>query len=163
MVKHTQTIRRQQPTNCLNVFDHFVGLALEGLNNRATQNKLTQHLCEIFRTKRTTSYPSFSSVTLHLWAEWIYHSHIQNFDLLMPQNLFQKLGISHYISLCIFPANIYLLKGNNRNTRKRCEICSKLTIKTQERRHWRRSGIFIVNFEHILHLFLVFLLLTLNK
>ena len=31
MVKHTQTIRRQQPTNCLTVFDHFVGLALEGL------------------------------------------------------------------------------------------------------------------------------------
>ena len=24
MVKHTQTIRRQQPTNCLRVFDHFL-------------------------------------------------------------------------------------------------------------------------------------------
>ena len=28
------------------------------------------------------------------------------------------------------PAGIYLLKVNNRNTRTRCEICSKLTIKT---------------------------------
>ena len=27
---------------------------------------------------------------------------------------------------------------------------------------WRRSGVFIVNFEHILHLVLVFLLLNLN-
>ena len=27
------------------------------------------------------------------------------------------------------PAGIYLLKVNNRNTRTRCEICSKLTIK----------------------------------
>ena len=27
MVKHTQTIRQQQPTNCLSMFDHFVGLA----------------------------------------------------------------------------------------------------------------------------------------
>ena len=27
-----------------------------------------------------------------------------------------------------------LFKVNNRNTRKRCEICSKLTIKTPERR-----------------------------
>ena len=27
------------------------------------------------------------------------------------------------------PASIYLLKVNNRNIRKRCEICSKLTIK----------------------------------
>ena len=43
------------------------------------------------------------------------------------------------------------------NTRTRCEICSKLTIKTPERRQWRRSGVFIVNFEHISHLVLVFL------
>ena len=33
------------------------------------------------------------------------------------------------------PANIYLFKVNNRSTRKKCEICSKLTIKTPERRH----------------------------
>ena len=31
MVKHIETIRRQQPTNCLSVFDHFVVLALKGL------------------------------------------------------------------------------------------------------------------------------------
>ena len=31
MVKYTQTIRRQKPTNCLSVFDHFVGLALKEL------------------------------------------------------------------------------------------------------------------------------------
>ena len=31
MVKHTQTIRRQQPTSCLSLFDYFVGLALERL------------------------------------------------------------------------------------------------------------------------------------
>ena len=31
MVKHTQTIRRQIPTNYLTVFDHFVGLVLKGL------------------------------------------------------------------------------------------------------------------------------------
>ena len=30
------------------------------------------------------------------------------------------------------PANIYLLKVKNRSARKRCEICSKLTIKTLE-------------------------------
>ena len=41
-----------------------------------------------------------------------------------------------------------------------CKICSKLTIKTPDRRQWRRSGVLIVNFENILHL--VFLLLTLN-
>ena len=30
----------------------------------------------------------------------------------------------------IFPAGIYLLKINNRNSKTRCEICFKLTIKT---------------------------------
>ena len=76
--------------------------------------------------------------------------------------------------------NIYLFKVNNRNRkRKWSEICSNLTTKTPERRQWRRSGIFIVNFEDIshvndvvlvfllltlkTHLFLVFLLFTLNK
>ena len=48
-------------------------------------------------------------------------------------------------------------------TRKRCEICSELTIKTPERRHWCRSSVFIVNFEHISHFFVMFLVLTLNK
>ena len=33
-----------------------------------------------------------------------------------------------------------------------CETCSKLTIKSPKRRHWRRFGGFIVNFEHISHL-----------
>ena len=31
MVKHAQSIRRQLRTNCLSVFDHFVGLVLKGL------------------------------------------------------------------------------------------------------------------------------------
>ena len=31
MAEHTQTIRWQQPTNCLSVFDHRVGLALQEL------------------------------------------------------------------------------------------------------------------------------------
>ena len=42
-------------------------------------------------------------------------------------------------------------------------MCSELTIKTPERRQWRRSGVFIVNFELISHFFLVFIFLTLNK
>ena len=56
------------------------------------------------------------------------------------------------------PAGIYLLKVRNRKTRARCEICSKLTIKTSVQRQWLCSGVFIVNFEHISYLVLVFLL-----
>ena len=55
-------------------------------------------------------------------------------------------------------AGIYLLKVNNRKTKTRYKMCSKLTIKTPERR--RHSGAFVVNFEHVGHH--VFLLLTLN-
>ena len=32
MLKHTQTISQQQPTNSLSVFKHFMRLALNGLN-----------------------------------------------------------------------------------------------------------------------------------
>ena len=59
----------------------------------------------------------------------------------------------------------YMFKVNKKNKKNRtkCEICSKLTIKTPDQRNWRRSGVFIVNFEHILQLILVFLLLTLSR
>ena len=40
------------------------------------------------------------------------------------------------------PANIYLLKVINRNYRKICEMCSKLTIKTLERGQLSRPGVF---------------------
>ena len=35
-----------------------------------------------------------------------------------------------------YQVNIYLSKVKNKNTGKKCEICSKLTIKTLEERHW---------------------------
>ena len=41
-----------------------------------------------------------------------------------------------------------------------CEVCSKLAIKTPERRHLCRV---FINFEQISHIVLVFPLLTLNK
>ena len=85
------------------------------------------------------------------------------------------LVINLILSYSSFPTNIYLFKVNDRNSRiscgicwklikksserrllkvngrnrKRFEICSKLTIKTRERRHWHLSGFFIVNSEHI--------------
>ena len=64
--------------------------------------------------------------------------------------------VHNYQPLSTFPAGIYLLKVNNSNTRTRCEICSKLTIKTPE------PGVFIADSEHVSHLAPVFLLLTLN-
>ena len=43
MVKHTQLICRLLPTNCLSVFEHFVGLVFKGLNS----NIVYQLLCEL--------------------------------------------------------------------------------------------------------------------
>ena len=60
------------------------------------------------------------------------------------------------------PVGNCLLKINNKKTITKCEICSKLTIKTPEPRHWRLSGVFNINFDFISHLILMFLLLTVN-
>ena len=56
------------------------------------------------------------------------------------------------------PAGNNMFKINNRNTRTRCEISSKLTINM-----FKVNNVFIVNFEHISHLGLVFLLLPLSR
>ena len=45
MVKHTQ-----QPTNCLSVFDHFVGLTLKRLNGENEAKKNHQPISHQFHT-----------------------------------------------------------------------------------------------------------------
>ena len=81
-------------------------------------------------------------------------------------NIWENVSYKEYT---LFLVNIYLFKVNNRNIRKRCKIYSKLTTKsffaTLLKSHFsrRRSGVFIVNFEHISYLFLVFLFSNLNK
>ena len=62
-----------------------------------------------------------------------------------------------------YPAGIFLFNVNDGNIRTIYKICSKLTTKTPEQRQWRRSGVFIINFEQISHIALVFPLLTLRK
>ena len=56
----------------------------------------------------------------------VFEPEIKNLELVSSTHLRRALSV---------PANISLFKVNNRNTRKRCEICSKLTIKTPERRY----------------------------
>ena len=54
-----------------------------------------------------------------------------DFGLLAP-SFGKKHELSTKTNKHFFPAGDYMLKVNNRNTRARCEICSKLTIKTPE-------------------------------
>ena len=60
------------------------------------------------------------------------------------------------------PNNHLLDQSQQNNTARRCETCSKLTIKAPKQRQLPRSRVFIVNFEHISHLFLAFLSMTLT-
>ena len=78
-----------------------------------------------------------------------------NSSALYPKNANKKTP------LWFIPADNYMFKINNKNTWAKCEICSKLTIKNSFIFHL--SGAFIVNFENISHLVLVFLLLTLSR
>ena len=84
------------------------------------------------------------------------------FILQIPIDLIKRFPSSIFHPENRYPASIYLLKVNNRNTRTRCEICSKLTINIPEQSRWRHFDVFIVNFEHVSHFVLVFLLLTLS-
>ena len=60
-------------------------------------------------------------------------------------------------TFCLNPANITLVKVNNKTTSIRCEINSKLTINTPEKCQWRCSGVVIVNFEFISLFFYCFI------
>ena len=56
---------------------------------------------------------------------------LEELDISKNGNILHLLKITR-------PSQQLMFKANNRNTRTSCEIC-----------HWRRSGVFIVNFEHI--------------
>ena len=114
------------------------------------KDKQTKKCLPFIQKNRIVRY---SSLALTFISFARFFQLFQPFSLSLPQSKKQLCSNS--------PAGINLLKVNYRNTRTRYEICSKLTIKTPERRHWRRSGVFSVNFDHISHLVLV-LLLTLS-
>ena len=71
-------------------------------------------------------------------------------------------GVVRTFSFACTQPTITCSKLKNKNSRTRYEIGMKLTIKTPERRQWRRSGLFIVNFEQVSYLTLMFLFLTLS-
>ena len=87
--------------------------------------------------------------------EWVLNTPLKPF--LLPFHFSFLKNISSRSYFCILssiyiaiPAGMYLLKVNDRDTRARYKIFSKLIIKIPEQPHWRRSGIFIVNFEHVI-------------
>ena len=58
----------------------------------------------------------------------------QWYELINRSIAFGQCFFCYNININNYPADSYLFKVNNRNTRTLCEICSKLAIKTPERR-----------------------------
>ena len=110
--------------------------------------------CEKIRTRKTPNMNTFHAVlrTWYIWQKkytviFIYWKRVVKFlikyffrILFSMKWLSEELTEIKHINKTLkterslSPDGIYLLKVNNRNIRERCEICSKLTMKTPERR-----------------------------
>ena len=109
----------------------------------------------ILKNYRKGSNPFFIPSTLKksMWASLSFNG---SWDK-DPIDLTISIVTPSHIIYCLM-RDINIIPTNNRSTRKRCGIFSKLIVKLPEqRRLWRCSGVFIVNFERISHHF------TLNK
>ena len=102
------------------------------------ENKILRSYLEFQKTR-------YSSKLLRKWHE----------DFISKCVLYSSHELRMFF---LIPVDNYMFK-----VRAKCEICSKLTIKIPEQDQWCCSGVFSVNFEHISHLFRVFLLLPLSK
>ena len=102
---------------------------------------------KIFRTSNTSAGQHALRPFVLIWWK------------IISSYFFSRHFAQFIIGMGLNPSGIYF-KVNNGNIRTN-EICSKLTIKTPDRRQWRRSGVF-VNFKLNSHIVL-FPLLTVNK
>ena len=102
---------------------------------------ITEHIITISCYSIMLSYLIYPIKLVAKWQKFVTQ------HLLPWRSLRWWLSGHHSVGNCMF-------KVNNRNTRTR---------HINNRRQWRRSGVFIVNFEHTSHHVLVFLLLTLSK
>ena len=101
--------------------------------------------------KQSCSNSTIITLEIHHWFHFI-----TNFTNI-------KTNENHTLnaSTTLLTTTKYILNENKRSTRKKCEICSMVSIKTLKQRHWRRFGVFTVNLEYISQF--LCLLLTLNK
>ena len=132
------------------------------VNNKNTGSKLLMSFWCFYCYLRT-SFTPFSCVSIadfeQVNVSWVISNfdHIQHIILILfsfwslnrwlhfrkGRNVTKKLWFKVFSYQ--YPAGIYMLKVNNRNTRTRREISSKLTVRIPERRHWRHC--FYLNME----------------
>ena len=108
MVIHTQTIRRLLLTNCLSVFDHFVGLLLKGLMFRHSWSMLCI----------SCSKKDLIKLNLHDMRQWLlsyshFHDKLVNFHLQLLSwkgNILVHLMTVYFI----FMRRLYCTSNNKR-------------------------------------------------
>ena len=112
---------------------------LGGLNSLVIRQKSeSQHGC-FKKTKQAKFSEKRTFLTSLFFGKFVMLSFLKTPVLrfvLLPYSspLWPSCPVNHQLDNIGYLAGIYLLIVNNRNTRTRCEICSKLTIKTPERR-----------------------------
>ena len=79
------------------------------------------------RAVRSISYLPLSHIAAQVSSVFLITA---KYKLLIPRVVGMK--IEHENTFFYIPYFLYLFEVNNRNTGKRCEICSKLTTKTAE-------------------------------
>ena len=83
--------------------------------------------CEIIKNTYFEEHLGTTASCLNIFVDARqYRFKVTNDGRIKIVSKFEIVGVS---------ANNYLFKVNNKNTRKKCEICSKLAINTPERRH----------------------------
>ena len=96
-----------------------------------TNNIFCSYIICIIGCKFVTSacFPCFIFLTKNFSPSIVNLKILKTMMILIQINTFHNnfIGCSREWFKRDFQANIYLFKVNNRNTRKRCELCSKLT------------------------------------
>ena len=108
---------------------------------KCLHNRLGKGVRKVISSLRFIEYSQ--KISFNRWK--LYQLKIGN--LILVVTIFDKmhkeyLGTWTFAKTWKFSMGICLFKINNRNTKTRYEICSKLGIKTPERRQWRRNLVY---------------------
>ena len=108
------------------------------IRTRKTRNTDTFHAVQWMRVNQSRWKGSTFKV-----IKWLFF---------LPKSNLCQLYLTKNFSEMTFQSAITCSKLTIETLEQRCEIWPKLTIKTPKY-HWHRFGVFIVNFEHISHLY----------
>ena len=97
--------------------------------------KHTQTIRRLLPTNRLSVFDHFVMLALKGLTKYPSPKAIPNYRVNQTYAILEiPVFQTFLLTRSAFPANNYLFKVNDRNARKRFEICSKLTIKTPEQR-----------------------------